>query len=93
MISTLVESDWVAGEEERLIRAVLEGLEGPIEVKGKTFRGVMSAQPDLSDEDVAAVLTYVRQGFDNDASTVTPERVVEVRATLSPAPEGPSSSE
>jgi mono/diheme cytochrome c family protein len=93
MVPTLVESDWVAGDEERLIRAVLEGLEGPIEVKGKTFRGVMSAQPDLSDDDVAAVLTYVRQGFGNDSPVVTPERVAEVRATLPPRPNHPPSSE
>lgn len=84
MAPTLVESDWVSGDEERLIRVVLEGLEGPIEVKGRSFQGTMGAQAYLTDEQVAAVLTWLRQSFGNQAPPVGPERVAEVRARLDP---------
>lgn len=82
MTPTLVESDWVSGDEERLIRVVLEGLEGPIEVNGESFRGVMGAQPFLTDDEVAAALTWLRQTFGNQAPPISAERVAGVRATL-----------
>jgi len=80
MAPSLVKSDWVAGDEERLIRVVLEGLEGPITVSGESFEGVMGAQAYLTDEQVAAVLTWLRQSFENHAPPVDPGRVAELRA-------------
>jgi mono/diheme cytochrome c family protein len=80
----LVKSDWVLEPEPgRIIRAVLDGLSGPIEVEGQSFNGAMVPWKDnLSDEEVAAVLTYVRQNpeWGNKAPEVKPERVKEVRA-------------
>lgn len=75
---------WVVGSEERLIRVVAHGLMGSIEVKGNTYNGVMPAFPQLSDEELAAVLTFIRQSWNNDAPAISPERVTEVRAEVGP---------
>jgi len=79
----LVGSDWVNEVEPgRIIRIVLNGLSGPIQVKGQSFNGSMVPWKDvLNDEEIAAVLTYVRQNkeWGNNAPEVKPERVKAVR--------------
>ena len=79
----LVKSDWVLEPEPgRIIRAVLDGLSGPIKVEGQSFNGAWClGESALTDEEIAAVLTYVRQNPDwgNNAPAVKPERVKEVR--------------
>ncbi|MGE9270830.1 MAG: PVC-type heme-binding CxxCH protein [Verrucomicrobiales bacterium] len=79
----LAETRWAQGDEERLIKLTLHGLMGPIEVKGQTYPGLVPMTPFsgmLDDEEVAAVLTYVRNQFGNKASAITPETVAKVRA-------------
>ncbi|MEM1326359.1 MAG: PVC-type heme-binding CxxCH protein [Bacteroidota bacterium] len=78
----LAGTDWVLGNEERLIKIVLNGLYGPIEVLGKKYPGQvpMTAYGNmLNDEEIAAVLTYVRNSFGNEASVITPDQVTKVR--------------
>ncbi|MEX2044600.1 MAG: cytochrome c, partial [Opitutus sp.] len=80
----LAGSEWVAGSEERIIRIVLHGLTGPIKVGGTEYNGMMPpAGPgsgfNLSPERIAAVLTYVRQEWGNQAPAVSAEKVSEVR--------------
>jgi mono/diheme cytochrome c family protein len=79
----LVQSDWVQEPEPgRVIRIVLDGLSGPMQVNGQSFNGAMVPWKDsLTDEEIAAVLTYVRQNpeWGNKAPAVTPERVKAVR--------------
>ncbi len=75
-------TDWVQGDPDRLIKLTLHGLMGPIEVNGKKYPGHVPMTPFagmLDDEEVAAVLTYVRNHFSNSADPVTPERVAKVR--------------
>jgi mono/diheme cytochrome c family protein len=80
---SLVQSEWVLEPEPgRIIRAVLHGLSGPMQAKGQNFNGTMVPWKDsLSDEEIAAVLTYVRQNSEwgNKAPEVKPERVKAVR--------------
>ncbi|HEV7350927.1 PVC-type heme-binding CxxCH protein [Telluribacter sp.] len=79
----LAGTQWVVGNEDRLIKVVLKGLLGPIEVKDKKYAGQVPMTPFgsmLNDEEVAAVLTYVRNSFGNKAPAVTPEKVKQVRA-------------
>jgi len=78
----LVNTDWVQGDKERLIKVVLNGQEGPIEVNGESYNNVMPAQDFLKNNEVAAVLTYIRQNFENNASAVTASDVEQVRASL-----------
>jgi mono/diheme cytochrome c family protein len=76
---------WVTGSEERLIKLVLKGLYGPIEVLDKKYPGQVPMTPFagmLNDEEVAAVLTYVRNSFGNKASAVSPEKVKSTRASI-----------
>lgn len=77
----LVGSDWPRGPAARSIKIVLNGLTGPVEVAGKTYAIDMPPQGAvLSDEKIAAVLTYVRKTFANGAGAVTPDEVKAVRA-------------
>jgi mono/diheme cytochrome c family protein len=79
----LAGSDWVNEKEPgRIIRAVLLGLTGPITVNGQPFNNTMVAWNTLSDQEIADVITYVRQEWGNKASPVTPEQVAAVRAKL-----------
>jgi mono/diheme cytochrome c family protein len=76
---------WVHGSEERLIKLVLKGLQGPIVVNGETYPGqvpMTAFEGLLTDEEVAAVLTYVRNAFGNEASAITPETVRTVREAI-----------
>ncbi len=74
-------SKWITGSEERLIKLTLHGLMGPIEVKGVRYPGVVPMTPFkmLSDDELAAVLTFVRNTFGNIASVIKPETVKSVR--------------
>ncbi len=75
----LVDTDWVEGDKERLIKVVLHGLVGPIEVRGNTYDGVMPGFRGSRDRDIAAVLTWIRTNEWNDADEVDEELVVDVR--------------
>jgi mono/diheme cytochrome c family protein len=79
----LAGSDWVtAAGPGRLIRMVLNGGQGPITVSGQLWQGgVMTPFRDVltSDDEVAAVLTYIRLTWGNKAPIVTPEQVKSVR--------------
>ncbi len=73
----------MTGNEDRLIKIVLKGLMGPIDVNGKDYAGQVPMTPFggmLNDDEVAAVLTYVRKSFGNNASAISPEKVKQVRA-------------
>lgn len=76
----LDESHFVTGNPERLARILLHGLQGRIEVQGRIYDQSMPAAPFKKDADVAAIMSYIRQAWDNDADPVTPEFVAGVRA-------------
>ncbi len=76
----LAKSEWVEGSEERLVRILLQGLNGPIKVKGNTYNGAMPAFKDqFNDDKIAHVLTYIRQAWGNAAPAIAPEKVAELR--------------
>jgi mono/diheme cytochrome c family protein len=79
----LAGSEWViAKDPARIVRIVLHGLSGPINVKGKDWgAGQMVAWKDaLDDEQIASVLTYVRNSWGNKAPLVTADQVKKARA-------------
>lgn len=77
----LAGSEWVQGNEERIILIVLHGLHGPITVEGKQYDNVMAALGSaMKDDQVAHVLTYIRQEWGNNAPEVKAETVARVRA-------------
>ncbi|RAJ11491.1 glucose/arabinose dehydrogenase [Arenibacter echinorum] len=63
-------SEWVKGDQQRLIDVVLSGLSGPIEVNGKAFDGVMPPVDYLEDEEIAQILTYIRKEFGDNSPPV-----------------------
>ena len=77
----LTQTEWVAGDKATLIPVILNGMQGEITVKGEVYNNAMPAHGFLSDEEIGAVLTYVRQSFGNDYSEITAEDVAEVRAS------------
>jgi mono/diheme cytochrome c family protein len=80
----LVDSPIVtAADPGKLIRIVLHGLQGPIEIQGTTYNSVMPPPaPSLTDKDVADVLTYARSAWGNEAAPVTVEAVTAIRTTV-----------
>ena len=76
----LAGANWVTGPSETPIRIVLHGLQGQLEVQGQSYNGMMPAfGARLSNEEAAAVLSYIRSSFGNDAPEVTPDAVGSVR--------------
>jgi glucose/arabinose dehydrogenase len=75
----LTDSDWVSGDKSKLIAAVLHGLEGPIEINGELYDELMPGFAYLDDEDIAALLTFVRSSFGNSAEPVHESEVLLIR--------------
>ena len=76
-------SEWALGNPNHMIRIPLAGLAGPVDVKGQQWNLAMPAMgAALPDDDLAAVLTYIRQSWGNKASAITPEQVKAVRAAV-----------
>lgn len=76
----LAASPWVIRDQETVVRILLHGLSGPIEVNGETYNGAMPAWRNvLSDERIAAVASYIRSNFGNRAPEVAPETVAKLR--------------
>jgi len=67
----LVGAEWVLGSEKVLISILLHGVQGELSVKGNIYTGVMPAFGTSSDDEIAAVLTYVRSDWGNQAAPVT----------------------
>jgi len=78
----LAKSSWVAADDDRMIKLTLKGIYGPLELDGKKFPGQVPMTPFgglLSDEDLASVLTYVRNSFGNKSMPVTAAKIKQVR--------------
>ncbi len=78
----LNQSPWVTDDVDRLVKLTLHGLMGPLQVNGKKFEGQVPMTPFggmLKDDEVAGVLTYVRNQFGNKAPAVKIEDVKRVR--------------
>jgi putative heme-binding domain-containing protein len=78
----LTKSPWVNENEERLIKLTLKGMFGPLELEGKKFPGLTPMTPFgglLSDDDLSAVLTYVRNSFGNKSPSIPAAKIKQVR--------------
>lgn len=77
----LIKTSYVTGDKARLIKIVLKGLTTPLTIEDDEYTNPMPPQPQLTDQQIADVLTYVRNSFGNKASAVSPAEVKAVRAT------------
>lgn len=78
----LAKSEFVLGGTERLIRIVQHGLTGPVTVNGQGFNTPGGMQPfgaTMSSQDLANVLTFIRNSWGNEATMITKEMVQKVR--------------
>jgi mono/diheme cytochrome c family protein len=77
----LAGSDWVnAAGHARLVRIVLDGFTGPVKINGQPFNNTMVPwRGTMSDEQIAAVLTYVRQAWGNKSAPVGVDNVKALR--------------
>jgi mono/diheme cytochrome c family protein len=83
-IPPLAGSALVVGDARIPIQIVLHGFKGPIQRNGVNINGQMAAWKDqLSDKEIADVLTYVRSAFGNSAGAVTADEVAAVREATS----------
>jgi len=92
-IPPLAESDFLIKNKEDAIRAVVIGRTGETVVNGKTYKGTMIPLAYLTDDQIANVLTYVRNSWGNAGDAVSAADVAKIRAeaaapaaTAAPAP-------
>ena len=79
----LVASDYVTGDERRLAAILVNGINGPFVVNGATYSGEMpNWRSYFNDEELAAVMTYIRNTWGNKAPPVSKETVAKVRSEL-----------
>jgi len=79
----LAGSPYVAGDPDLAVKIVLNGLTGPVDVLGKTYNLEMPPQGAvLPDDQIAAILTYVRTSWGNQAGPVTADQVKTIRASV-----------
>jgi mono/diheme cytochrome c family protein len=80
----LVASEWVVGGDwvgdNHLVKILLAGMQGPMQVKGNTYNNAMPPWAQLKDAEIASILTYIRSEWGNAAAPITPEFVATVRA-------------
>lgn len=80
----LVQSEWVLGDQSRLVLLVLHGIEGPITVRGKEYKSpdilpVMPSHSVLDDRVIASILTYIRHEWGHDADPISAGTVGRLR--------------
>jgi mono/diheme cytochrome c family protein len=75
----LAGSAWVAGDPAALVRVTLQGLVGGVRETGGSITDGMPAHRFMSDEEIAAVLTYIRQSWGNAAPPIGMAQVAEIR--------------
>lgn len=76
----LIKTTYVLGNKAKLISIVLNGFSENVEIDGNTYSNIMPAQDFLKDQEIADVLTYVRNSFGNKAVAVTLAEVKKGRA-------------
>ena len=81
----LNKSEWVTKQPERLAKILLHGMVGPLTVNGEKYNPAL-AMPGLhqnesiTDQNLADVMTYIRNSWDNKASPITADLVKKTRA-------------
>ncbi len=78
----LVKTSYVTGDKKKLITWVLKGSTENIPIDDKTYSNNMPAQNYLKDDQIADILTYVRNSFGNTASAIVPADVKAIRAVV-----------
>jgi len=78
----LIQTSYVLGDKNSLIKIVLKGFQKPVDIDGESYSINMPALNSLKDQQIADVLTYIRNNFDNKGSAVVKTEVQKVRNSL-----------
>jgi mono/diheme cytochrome c family protein len=78
----LIQTSYVLGDKYALIKIVLNGFQKPVDIDGESYSNNMPPLNSLKDQQIADVLTYIRNNFDNRAESVNPADVQKVRSTV-----------
>jgi glucose/arabinose dehydrogenase/mono/diheme cytochrome c family protein len=78
----LENSEYVSGDKARLINILLKGLKQKVTIRGRQYTSVMPSHSFLSDNDMALVISYVRQNFNNNSSEILASEVKAERKKL-----------
>ncbi len=78
-LPSLAKTEWVLGPKQRLIKIVLDGFEDSIAIDGNHYQDSMPPHAHLTDQEIADLLSYVRNSFGNRASAVAAREVKKVR--------------
>jgi mono/diheme cytochrome c family protein len=76
----LIKTSYVTGDKVRLIKVVLNGFAQNVDIDGESYSNNMPPQNMLKDQEIADVLTYVRNSFGNKGTAITVAQVKTVRA-------------
>lgn len=79
MNAPLIGSQYAAGDKEKLISSVLLGSAAFANDPGRKYQNKMPSLANLTDQEIADVLTYIRNSFNNKGSAIAPEDVKPVR--------------
>ena len=82
----LAKSDFLAADPKRAMTIVTHGLTGKITVNGHEYDSVMPPMAQLNDDEVANILTYVLNSWDNPGGQISKEEVAKARAAAAPVP-------
>jgi len=89
----LAKNPYVTGDPKKLIRAVANGVIGPVKERGATWSGSMPPwQGTLSNVQLAEVISFVRRSWGNNAPPVTERQVASLESGASVAAQAPSSA-
>jgi mono/diheme cytochrome c family protein len=80
MYPPVIESESVSGNTDSLIVLILEGMSGPVVIKGEEYNSIMPPMKDvLNDQEVTDLINYLRNSFGNSGELVSPEQVAVIR--------------
>jgi mono/diheme cytochrome c family protein len=75
----LAGSEWIAKSASIAVRNIVNGMMGPVTVKGVTYNSMMPPVAGLSDKDIADVVTYVNNSWGNTGTSVTEDEVKAIK--------------
>jgi mono/diheme cytochrome c family protein len=75
----LLKTKFVLGDKKILVQLVLKGMKGEVDIDGNTYHNVMAPHSELSDQQIADVLTFIRNSFGNKAKNITAAEVKQIR--------------
>ena len=75
----LAGSEWVSKDASIAVRNIINGMQGPVTVKGMTYNSMMPPVAGLSDKDIADVVNYVNNTWGNAGPSVTEAEVAAIK--------------